>query len=92
MRDYNVKLSTILNHLYKYIVEGYSLRADSEFLSFSELSEDRQTVVMKVFDRLGTELLKPVLDALDTPVSYDELHLLRVYYLTGNRVETIQSK
>jgi len=85
MQDYNVRLNTILNHLYKYFSEGYSLRHSLEYLSFSELALDQQSAVLEEFDRLGTERLKPVLDALDEPVSYDELHLLRLYYLTGNQ-------
>ena len=88
LKDFNVKPVTILNHLYKYIAEGYSLRRNHDFLSFCELSTDQRSAVLEAFDRLGTERLKPVLDALDEQVSYDELHLLRLHYLTENQGET----
>jgi ATP-dependent DNA helicase RecQ len=92
LKEFNVKLVTILNHLYKYLAEGYSLRHDAEFLSISELSTARRSAVLKAFDRLGTERLKPVFDALDDQVSYDELHLLRMHYVIENREKPVEWK
>jgi hypothetical protein len=40
---------------------------------------------METFNKLGTEQLKPVFDALDEKVCYDELYLLRLYYLARNQ-------
>ncbi|MDO9112121.1 MAG: DNA helicase RecQ [Desulfatirhabdiaceae bacterium] len=79
--DYNVKQSTIINHLYHFISEGNFLRPGDEFQALSALTSDQQTVVLETFDRLGTEQLKPVFDALYEKVCYDELYLLRLYYL-----------
>jgi ATP-dependent DNA helicase RecQ len=83
--DYNVKQNTIINHLYNFISEGYSLRSDVEFLTLSILTSKQKSAVLETYDRLGSEQLKPVFDALNEKVCYDELHLLRLYYLSGAR-------
>ncbi|MBI5593341.1 MAG: DNA helicase RecQ [Deltaproteobacteria bacterium] len=79
--DFNVKISTITTHLFNYISDGYPIRPGDEFLTLSALTPDQQTAVLETYDRLGTEQLKPVFDALNEKICYDELHLLRLYYL-----------
>lgn len=79
--EFAIKLNTAINHLYKYITEGYSLRGSDEFLTLSSLSSEQRRVVFNTFDRLGAEYLRPVFEALNEQVSYDELHLLRLHYL-----------
>ncbi len=59
--------------------------ACDEFLALSALSPDQQAAVLETYERLGTEQLKPVFDAMDEKVCYDELHLLRLYYLVRDR-------
>ncbi len=83
--DYDVKQSTILTHLHNYLSEGYPLRSGDELLTLSALTSDQQDEVLAIYDRLGTEQLKPVFDALNEKVCYDELHLLRLYHLIGGR-------
>jgi ATP-dependent DNA helicase RecQ len=82
--DYNVKPGTILNHLYNYINEGNPLLSGEEFKRLCSLSQKQQSEVLETFKRLGAEQLKPVFEALHENVSYDELHVLRLVYLTGN--------
>ncbi|MFH0995098.1 MAG: DNA helicase RecQ [Pseudomonadota bacterium] len=79
--EYDVKMNTILNHLCNYISEGFALRPGDEFLTLSALTSDQQDEVLATYDRLGTEQLKPVFDALNEKVCYDELYLLRLHYL-----------
>ncbi|MEW6402007.1 MAG: DNA helicase RecQ [Chloroflexota bacterium] len=81
MEQFGVQQGTILNHLSKYILEGYSLRS-SDFLALPDLPEDLLQNVMEAFKSLGTEYLKPVYEELDGAVNYDDLRLLRLYYLT----------
>ncbi len=83
--DYNVKLTTIINHLYNYVSEGCFLRSDNALLALSALPSDQRTAVLETYDRLGTEQLKPVFDALNGKVCYDELYLLRLYHLVRGR-------
>jgi hypothetical protein len=37
---------------------------------------------METFEKLGWNYLKPVFEALNGEVSYDELHVLRLYHLS----------
>ena len=83
--DYNIKRITIINHLYNYIAEGNALRSGNEFQAHSDLTLHLQTEVLETFKKLGTEQLKPVFEALNEKVTYDELHLLRLYYLAGGK-------
>ncbi len=80
MAAYEVKLPTILEHLYKFYQEGYKLRAE-ELQALSALPAEAQQKVFYVFDKLGTQRLRPVFEALGGQVSYEELHVLRLYYL-----------
>lgn len=88
--DFAIKPNTIVNHLYTYIIEGYSLRSSDEFLTLSALSSEQRGVVFNTFDMLGTERLRPVFEALNEQVSYDELHLLRLYSLVEKQEKTVK--
>jgi len=79
---YSVQIGTILNHLYTFAVQGHTLRQDASMLSYSQLSPEQIQSVMAAFEGAGIELLKPVFDRLNGEVSYDELKLLRVYFLS----------
>jgi ATP-dependent DNA helicase RecQ len=82
MEQFGVQQGTIMDHLSKYILEGYSLRS-SAFLALPDLSEDSVQKAMEAFQALGTEYMKPVYEELDGAVNYDDLKLLRLYYLTA---------
>ncbi|MCD4691870.1 MAG: DNA helicase RecQ, partial [Calditrichales bacterium] len=64
MIKYKFKQSTLLSHLYKYLLEGYPLRGDG-FLKLSTIPQSQADIVIEAFDRLGTEYLKPVFEALN---------------------------
>lgn len=83
MSLYDVKAGTIINHLEKYFSEGYPVRIDG-IISASSLSDEQRKQVIKVFGEKGDEMLKPVYDALNESVSYDELRLIRLYNKVGN--------
>lgn len=78
--ELNVKPRTIIDHLYKCIMDGFKLRYDN-VLTISGVSPEKQTSALKIFGKLGAERLRPVFDALNEEVSYDELHILRLFYL-----------
>jgi len=82
MRQYRVKLGTILGHLVRYHAEGNALRPDG-LREACSLSGEQVDAVIKAFDTLGTDFLKPVFEALDGTVGYEELRLLRLYYLNS---------
>jgi ATP-dependent DNA helicase RecQ len=79
---YAVQMGTILNHLYVFAAQGHPLRQDETMLSYSMLPPDLRQAVLTAFKDTGVELLKPVFDRLNGEVSYEELKLLRVYFLS----------
>jgi ATP-dependent DNA helicase RecQ len=80
---YGVKESTVVNNLTKFIQEGHSIRPDG-LREFSDLdNEDFKEVVSK-FEELGVELLRPVFEALDEKVPYDQLRVVQLYLMVKN--------
>ncbi len=79
--EYEVKLATIVNHLYKALVQGYPLDADGNLPDLECLSDEQKDDVFKAFDQHGTARLNPVSEALNQDISYDDLCSLRLHYL-----------
>jgi ATP-dependent DNA helicase RecQ len=77
---YGVRQGTIVNHLYQCVRSGRRFPA-ARILEASELPEADRRRALAVMEELGTQYLRPIFDALDGAISYDELHLLRLYYL-----------
>tara|TARA_R110000868_G_scaffold409733_2_gene695820 strand:+ start:1482 stop:1865 length:384 start_codon:yes stop_codon:yes gene_type:complete len=76
-----VKPSTVIHHLYCYVQEGHKLSPAGQILEQSQLSDTQLAKVLAAFTEHGTQRLKPVYDGLKEQISYDQLHLLRIYYL-----------
>jgi ATP-dependent DNA helicase RecQ len=85
MKRYDVSADTILNHLARFIMAGNPLRSAEDLIALSNLSPDQQMAVFKAFDMLGSDMLKPVYDKLNSTVNYDELRILRLCYLCEKR-------
>jgi len=85
MGDFGIKRDTLLTHLFKYLQEGHSLRTD-ELLELSTIPPDQQKIVLGHFERLGTEFLRPIFDALNGEIDYEELKTLRLYYLSRENI------
>ncbi len=82
MKRFQVQRLTILDHLAKYALEGHPLRSGDDLLSLLDLTDREQAAALQAFEALGTEYLKPVFDQLDGAVSYDDLKILRLHYLS----------
>lgn len=83
MARHGVGVSTILEHLTRYSAEGNSLRHNDELQSLVSASPDQQAAAFRGFDRFGTQFLKPVFDYLLGQVSYDQLKIIRLLYLSS---------
>jgi len=83
MDIFDIKQTTVIDHLFKYVMEGFALRCDEIFV-LSTLTADEKNAALKAFDQCGSEYLKPVFDVLNGAVSYDDLKILRLYYLIKN--------
>ena len=73
-----VKRGTIIQNLQRYSDAGNRLDADRLY-QCSKLSANQRQQALAVFDKLGHERLGPVHEALGGSISYDELHLLRLW-------------
>lgn len=82
MDEYDVQLNTILDHLTKFAMEGNPLRPGDDFKALSKINELGQQAVMAAFAEEGVELLRPVFDRLNGGVTYQELKILRLHYLS----------
>ena len=80
---YRVQPVTILDHLSKYAQEGQALRSADELLEWLKLSSGERETALQAFAELGAERLKPVFDWLNGRVSYDDLKVLRIYFLSS---------
>ena len=79
MQAYGVKRQTLISHLERYLQSGNVLPVE-RFRAESRLSSEMQEQVLAAFDKLGADFLRPVFDAFDKTVSYEELHLARIIY------------
>ncbi len=75
-----VRRQTIIKHLNDYVREGHSIPAD-QVLQDVTIDEKQQQEVLALFQKYGTGYLGPVFDALNGTVTYDDLHLLRLYVM-----------
>jgi ATP-dependent DNA helicase RecQ len=78
---YKVKANTIYGHLYKYVQLGNPFKNPEVLLTEMALTEAQLSEGLRVFKDCGHERLKPVFDELKAVFTYEQLHLLRVYYL-----------
>jgi hypothetical protein len=79
-RHFDVKTKTIVENLYRFHQSGGAL-VPERVLASSRLSEYERTRVLNLFKRLGCKFLSPVYIALSGSVTYEELHVLRLYFL-----------
>lgn len=78
---YKVKANTIYGHLYKYVQLGHDFKKPEGLLTEMALTEAQLSDGLRAFKQCGHERLKPVLDELQEELTYEQLHLLRIYYL-----------
>jgi ATP-dependent DNA helicase RecQ len=78
---YQVKIETILDHLWQYERSGGSLRFSEDFQRLAGVSPALQAQALAVFQELGAGLLKPVYETLEGTLNYDQLRILRLDYL-----------
>jgi len=80
---YDVKHSTVISHLREYAQNGGAVDA-ARLRAECSLPADVQERVLAQFVALGGERLAPVHEALEGSVEYDDLHLLRLVWLTAD--------
>lgn len=79
--ELSIRESHVLEYLLTYRQRGFPLRPD-RVLPLINLSADLIDKTMETFEQLGTGMLRPVFDALDGEVQYEDLKIVRLYYLS----------
>jgi ATP-dependent DNA helicase RecQ len=77
---YGVTQGTIVNHLYQGLRAGRGFPAE-RILEVSTASEADRRRALASMAELGTDALRPIYDAVEGSIPFDELHILRLYYL-----------
>jgi ATP-dependent DNA helicase RecQ len=83
MARYQVTMSTILEHLSRYLAAGHSLRNGRDLQAMTSATLEQQQNAFAAFDELGTMFLKPIYDKLHGTLNYDDLKVLRLLYLVS---------
>ena len=85
MERYRVTVSTILDHLARYLLAGNKLRTGSDLQSLTSATVEQQQAAFAAFDQLGATFLKPVFDRLNGTLNYDDLKIVRLMYLSSRQ-------
>jgi ATP-dependent DNA helicase RecQ len=80
--QFKVKDGTIINHLYRYAQDGHEFAQPTQLLEQTGLSQIHIDSALAAFAEHSHERLKPVYDSLSELVTYDQLHLLRIYFVS----------
>ena len=82
---YGTKQKTVLSHLWKAVQAGKEIRKGS-LLSLSTLSSEDQQRVLDAFAQHGPDYLRPIYDAMNETVNYDDAALphlgLRLHFVS----------
>jgi hypothetical protein len=76
-----IQWNSVMFYLWQSVLEGTKLDAEA-LLAQSKLSDAEREEVFQAFADLGINRLQPIYDALQERITYEELHILRLYYVT----------
>jgi ATP-dependent DNA helicase RecQ len=76
-----VKESTVVGYLIKFVKAGNTIPTD-KILQASNLSGPELKKVKQAFGEHGTEMLRPVFEALSEEIPYDELKVVQLYLVS----------
>ena len=77
---FGVTRGTVVQHLARCVLAGQRF-APERIRELSALTPEDQARVLAEFTEHGTERLKPVFEALEETIPYDELHIMRMVAL-----------
>ncbi len=78
---HKVKINTVFGHLLKYVQQGHVLTNLPHLLMQINVDDATIDKALQACDNIGVERLKPLYEQLQERVSYEQWHLIRVYYL-----------
>ncbi|MDA3899488.1 MAG: DNA helicase RecQ [Spirochaetes bacterium] len=75
----SVKASTIIDHLYRWVLEGNPLNTEALLDEFN-ISDELCLTAHPLFVKHGIKALKPVFEGADGAIDYEILKVLRIWY------------
>ena len=78
----NIKELTVIDNLYKHLQNGNPLFHSDALKNYVDLDEETVKAVMFTFEELGCRELRPVWEEFEGDVSYDDLKILRLIFLS----------
>ncbi len=85
---YDVKPQTIITHIVKFTMEGRSVRTDGLKEKLT-LPENDCRKVYDAFEEEGTVTLSNIFLKFNSEISYEDLHILRIIYLSPDAAENL---
>ena len=76
-----ISIQTVLGHLFEYTQAGYSIPAEP-LLELSTLDTIKRERVLEAFDTAASLHLGPIFRQFDKEISYEELHILRLFFIS----------
>lgn len=86
LEHFQIKQTTLLDHLSTYALEGNQLRPDSAFLALASLPPGSLASALAAFGELGAGRLRPIFDRLEGEVDFDTLKLVRLHFLSDTSI------
>ncbi|MFT4939728.1 MAG: ATP-dependent DNA helicase RecQ [Paraglaciecola sp.] len=78
---HKIQSRTVLNHLQQFVQQGHQLQQAQQLISNLQLTPAQIELALSTFKKVGSERLKPIYDILAGQASYDDVNLLRIYFL-----------
>ncbi len=79
MARYEIKQQTVLDHLLKFAMEGNLIEKKGVEYLMEGMEPETVKNAIAEFRRIGFEYLKPVFDALEGALDYEQLKMIRLY-------------
>ncbi len=79
---FEVKESTVISNLTKFVKAGNSIQANT-IREDSKLDSDTFEQVEKAFNEHGLDILRPIFEAMNEQVSYEEIRVVQLYLLSS---------
>jgi ATP-dependent DNA helicase RecQ len=80
---YKIDLDTVIEHLYKYVASGNAIPDVSKLLENLKVDKELLNLAIDLFEEYGTEYLKDVYDELEGEITYNDLKLIRFFFIAS---------
>ncbi|MCP4176563.1 MAG: DNA helicase RecQ [bacterium] len=80
---YKIEPDVVIENLYRYVVNGNTIPDCSKLLDDLDIDEELIKLSLDLFEEYGTEYLKKVYDELECEITYNDLKLIRLFFIAS---------